>query len=128
MLRALADAQLACNQGNPHRPQGRPKANSVEPAAIATYCLPSIAYVIGDAYTDAPHWKCHRILPVAASSAMKFPSASPVKTSPPAVESTPDHDGERCLTSHLIWLVAGSIARTAPQNGCASSLGKYALP
>lgn len=30
-------------------PQGKPNAKSVEPAAIATYSLPSIAYVIGEA-------------------------------------------------------------------------------
>ena len=29
--------------------QGKPNANSVVPAAMATYCCPSIAYVIGPA-------------------------------------------------------------------------------
>ena len=107
---------------------GKLNVNSADPAATATYCFPSMANVIGDEYTDAPHWKCHSALPEAASSAMKFPSASPVKTSPPAVESTPDQVGEGCFHSHFIFPVFGSIARNAPVNGAASSFGKYALP
>src|SRR5690349_12079194 len=103
---------------------GKPNANSADPAATATYCLPSMAKDIGDAKTDAPHWKCHSTLPEAASSAMKFPSASPVNTSPPAVDSAPAQLGEVCFHSHLSLLVAGSSARSAPQKGCVSSLGK----
>src|SRR6266851_8670163 len=104
--------------------QGSAKVKRALPAATATYCFPSTANDIGDEYTDAPHWKCHSTLPEAASSAIKFPSASPVKTSPPAVDSTPAHDGEVCFHSHLSFPVAGSSARNAPQNGCASSFGK----
>jgi len=66
--------------------------------------------------------------PLFASNAMKFPSASPVNTSPPAVDSTPDHVGETCFHSHTIFPVTGSIARNAPQNGWAPSFGKYAEP
>src|SRR5438477_4148562 len=103
-------------------PHGKPNANSADPAATATYCLPSIANDTGDAKTDAPHWKCHSTLPEAASSAMKFPSASPVNTRPPAVDSTPGHVGDAGLHSVLSLPVAGSCAREAPQNGCVSSL------
>src|SRR6267378_3727301 len=118
----------AYSPDSPLRSQGSAKVKRALPAATATYCLPSIANDIGDEYTDAPHWKCHSALPEAASSAMKFPSASPVKISPPAVESTPDHVGDGCFHSHFIFPVSGSMARSAPQNGSASSLGKYALP
>jgi hypothetical protein len=115
-------------RGIQSRNQGNAKVNNALPAATATYCFPSIAKDIGDEYTDAPHWKCQSAFPEAASSAMKFPSASPVKTSPPAVESTPDHVGEGCFHSHFIFPVFGSMARSAPVNGAASSFGKYALP
>src|SRR5215831_16673884 len=101
-----------------------PKANNVEPAATATYCFPSTEYVIGDANTLAPHWKCHRAFPFFASSAIKFPSASPVNTIPPAVESTPDQVGEPCFHSHTSFPVAGSSARSAPQKGWVASFGK----
>ena len=33
---------------SPHNPYGSPNVNNEEPAATATYCFPSIAYVIGD--------------------------------------------------------------------------------
>src|SRR5712664_680967 len=112
-----------------HAPyRGRPKVKSADPAATATYCFPSTANDIGDEYTDDPHWKCQSALPVVAASAITFPSASPVNTSPPAVDRTPAHVGEGCFHSHLTFPVAGSSARSAPQNGCASSLGKYAEP
>src|SRR6202521_6408170 len=94
---------------------GKLNVNSTDPAATATYCFPSIANVIGDEYTDAPHWKCHSALPEAASSAMKFPSASPVKTSPPALDNAPDQLGDRCRNSHFTCPLAGSMARSAPQ-------------
>src|SRR5207244_11804669 len=98
------------------------------PAAAGKYGLPSIRSHIGEEKTEAPHWKCHSTLPEAASSAMKFPSASPVNTSPPAVESTPAQVGEVCFHSHLSFPVLGSMARSAPVKGAASSFGKYALP
>src|SRR5208337_1250063 len=107
---------------------GSPNAYTALPAAIATYSLPFTAKAIGAAYTAPPIWKCHSALPVAASSAMKFPSASPVNTRPPAVDSTPDHVGDVCSNFHLISPVAGSIALRNPRYGSASSDGKYALP
>src|SRR2546430_15952124 len=94
--------------------QPKATANTPPPAATATYCLPSIANDIGEEKTEAPHWKCHSTLPEAASSAMKFPSASPVNTSPPAVESTPAQVGEVCFHSHLSLLVAGEGGGRAP--------------
>src|SRR5690242_18431942 len=97
-----------------HENYGRPNAKSADPAATTTYSFPSTAYAIGDEYTEAPAWKYHSGFPLAASSAIKFPSASPVKTRPPAVESTPDHVGEGCFHSHLILPVSGSRARRAP--------------
>src|SRR5260370_4112544 len=90
---------------------GKANVNSADPAATATYCFPSIAKVIGEEYTDAPHWKCQSALPVAASSVMKFPSASPVNTIPPAVESTPAHVRDGCFHSHFIFPLFGSTAR-----------------
>src|SRR5882724_9461389 len=110
-LRALIARQPIHPQQNSY---GSPNVNNEEPAATATYCFPAIAYVIGDEYIEAPHWKCHSAFPLAASSAIKFPSASPVNTSPPAVDKTPDHVGEGCFHSHLIFPVLGSRALRAP--------------
>ena len=76
--------------------QGSPNAYIALPAAIDTYSFPSTAKAIGAAYTAPPIWKCHSGLSDAASKAMKFPSASPLNTNPPAVDSTPDHVGEVC--------------------------------
>src|SRR5260370_33084760 len=98
----------------PRHAHGKANVKSADPAATATYCFPSIAKDIGDEYTDAPHWKCQRAFPEAASSAMKFPSASPVKTSPPAVQSTPDHVGEGRFHCPFIFPVLGSMAPTPP--------------
>src|SRR6516165_8602613 len=94
---------------------GRVKTNNAEPAAIATYSLPSTAYAMGAAWTAPPIWKCHSTFPVVASRAMKFPSESPLNTSPPAVDKTPDQLGDTWLNSHFRSPVSGSIARSAPQ-------------
>jgi len=59
---------------------------------------------------------------------MKFPSASPLKTRTPAVESTPDQVGDVCWNFHFTCPVVGSIAFRNPRYGLASSEGKYALP
>src|SRR5664279_6308410 len=53
------------------------------PDAIATYCLPSIAYVIGEAFIAWLVSKCHRYFPVWASTAAKPPLLSPKKSRPP---------------------------------------------
>ena len=103
---------------------GAPLVYSALPAAIAIYCFPSTAKAIGDAYTAPPIWKCHSGLPVVASMATKFPSASPVNKRPPAVDNTPDHVGEVWRNSHFTFLLAMSMARTAPTYGSASSDGK----
>src|SRR5581483_909749 len=94
---------------------GRPNAYSELPAAIATYCLPSTAKLIGEAYTAPPIWKCQSGLPEAASSAIRLPSASPVNSRPPAVDNTPDQVGDVCGNSHFTLPDSGSIARTAPR-------------
>src|SRR5260370_20764400 len=108
----------------PRHAHGKANVKSADPAATATYCFPSIAKDIGDEYTDAPHWKCQRAFPEAASSAMKFPSASPVKTSPPAVESTPDQVGDGCIYYHFIFPVIGSKAFVSPLNIAPSNFTK----
>src|SRR5881394_1535418 len=77
-LSVPTESQRATHQGGHY---GNANANSALPAPTATYCFPSTANDIGEEYTDAPHWKCHRLFPDAASNAMKFPSASPLNTS-----------------------------------------------
>src|SRR5262245_5333979 len=47
----------------------RPNTKMSWPAATATYCLPSTAYVIGPDATSAPTLVFHRIAPVLASNA-----------------------------------------------------------
>ena len=62
---------------------------------------------------------------------MKKPSASPVKTSPPAVASTPATIGERVATSHLISPVVTSIAFSEPEAWLSisvSELPQYGCP
>ena len=51
---------------------------------------------MGAAMVPLPVWKCHSGLPVRASKAMKLPSASPLNTRFPAVDSTPDQLGDAC--------------------------------
>ena len=53
-------------------------------------------------------------LPVDASRAKKLPSGLPLKTSPPAVESTPAHGGECSGNSHFSSPVNGSSALMDP--------------
>src|ERR1700722_1666488 len=45
-----------------------PNEKIAVPEAMATYCLPSTAYEIGDAVSFSPVWKCQRCLPVRPSS------------------------------------------------------------
>src|SRR4051794_39769454 len=56
---------------------GSPKQSTVDPAAVTTYCFPSNAYVIGEAFHCAPVLKCQSDLPVCASTAAKLPPVSP---------------------------------------------------
>ena len=92
----------------------KPAAQPPQPTHTAMYCRPSSVYVIGEAWCPEPHWKLQRALPVSASYAVKNPSASPVKTRPPPVASTPATIGERVATSHLVWPVFTSIALNEP--------------
>ena len=46
-----------------------PKENIAVADAMATYCLPSTAYVIGDAVSPSPIAKCQRCSPVRESTA-----------------------------------------------------------
>ncbi len=62
------------------------------PAQIATYCMPSTAYVMGDALKDWPVLKCQRAWPVAASTASRESASSATNTSPPAVVSVPPQE------------------------------------
>src|SRR5207249_1070187 len=94
---------------------GSANEKRVLPAGKTTYCLPSTRKLIGAAYMLPPVWKCQRFLPVRALKAIKFPSESPAKTRPDAVESTPAEEGEKYLNSHLTVAVKGSIAFNAPK-------------
>ncbi len=47
-------ASVSCQDINVQA-QGSPKVKRALPAATATYCFPSIAKLIGDAKTEAPH-------------------------------------------------------------------------
>src|ERR1700730_8992665 len=59
------------------------------PDAMARYCLPSTAYVIGGALKPVPTLTDHSSSSVWSSSATTVPSRSAVTTMPPAVDSTP---------------------------------------
>ena len=89
------------------------KAITFGPEATATYCVPSNAYVIGDAFQSWLVWNCHSGAPVETSAATSAPLSSPKKTSPPAVASTPPHDvaGPICGSSQRIVPLLTSIAR-----------------
>src|ERR1039458_9367083 len=59
---------------------GRANDRMFPPAAMATYCRPSTAYVIGEALMKWLVSKCQRYLPVRASTAANPPLLSPKKT------------------------------------------------
>src|SRR5437762_11163137 len=69
-----------------------PNARIFDPDAIATYCLWSNTYVIGDAFHSSLVGKCHSGLPVFAFAATNAPPSSAKNTNPPAVDSVPPHD------------------------------------
>src|SRR5579859_946722 len=75
-----------------NRYQGNAKLNTSLPAAIATYCFPATAYVIGDALISCPVLKCHSGLPDRASTASKEPASSAKNTKPPAVAMVPPEE------------------------------------
>ena len=68
-----------------------------------------------------PVWNFHSSLPVLASSAMKKPRWSPVKTRPPLVASTPANSGSGFGVSQSHLRLATSIALRCP----ISSLVRY---
>src|SRR5262249_2984789 len=109
-----------------------PNTNNADPAAIATYCFPSIANDIGLARIAAPSCTSQSGLPVSASRAKKFPSSLLAKTRLPAVDNTPASGGVRTLNSHFGLPVAASHALTAP-NAISPSMRRpppavYAVP
>src|SRR5713226_9356176 len=90
--------------------------------AMATYCLPSTAYVIGDAVNPSPIWKCQRCFPFLASTPTRCPSSSPKKITPPAVDTVPAQDspGPVIGYSHFLAPVFESKAR---RKNCPTSAG-----
>src|SRR5262249_1769636 len=91
----------------------RPNEKMAVADAIATYCLPSTAYVIGDAVSPSPIWKCQRCFPFLPSTPTRWPSSSPKKTTPPAVLTFPAQDsaGPVIGYSQTRLPVSGSKAR-----------------
>src|SRR5258708_3694908 len=84
------------------------KAMMSDPAATATYCVPSNEYVIGEAFQLWFVGKLHRGLPVVASTAINAPPSSPKMTSPLASASVPPQEfaGPGCANSHTsapVW-------------------------
>ena len=84
------------------------------PLVTVTYCLPSRSHVIGIPVIPEPVWNCQSFLPVAASNATNSPVCAPVKTTPPAVDRTPDQNGVLESTSHRFLPVTGSHATSEP--------------
>src|SRR5215471_17217411 len=80
------------------------------PAATVTYCVPSTSYVIGGAPIGQPVWNFHSSSPVLTSKARRLPSFPPLKTSPPAVLTSPlSSDPGKCFCQTIL-LVRLSIA------------------
>src|SRR5277367_2795245 len=74
----------------------------------------------------------HKFFPVRASSAIRYPSSSPAKISPPAVERVPAQGGVYKRKSHLLSPVRGSSALINPHVGslvaARETLPQYDLP
>src|SRR5260370_1172867 len=104
-----------------------PNEKMAVPDAIATYCLPSTAYEIGDAVSFSPVWKCQRCFPFRPSSPTRCPSSSPKNTTPPAVDTVPAHESALPVIgySHLRSPVLGSNAR---RKNCPTSCGLGPAP
>jgi hypothetical protein len=68
-----------------------PSANAIitAPDGIATYCLPPTIYVIAELTSRLPVLNFHKFFPLFASNAIRYPSSSQAKISPPAVDSVP---------------------------------------
>src|SRR5688572_1240564 len=54
---------LIFGSGTDRTGSNNPKEKIAVDDAIATYCFPSTAYVIGEAVNPSPIWKCHRCRP-----------------------------------------------------------------
>src|SRR3990167_7952954 len=78
----------------PHKGTAPPQPDTTE-----TYCSPSCSQVIGDPTIPEPTWNEYNTFPVASSNPRSSPSGVPVNTIPPAVASTPPHNG--ALFSYL---------------------------
>src|SRR6185503_16415054 len=100
-------------QTHRHPHYGNPNTNNANPAAIATYCLPSRPNDTGIPRMLAPSCVSHNGFPVSASSAKKLPSSVPPNTSPPAVDNRLLRPAESSLNSHFNLPVVASSARTA---------------
>src|SRR5262252_467223 len=68
---------------------GSANATMLCPTAMATYCLLSNMYVMGEDFHVWFVGKSHRTLAFVASAAMNDPLFSPKNTSPDAVDITP---------------------------------------
>src|SRR5271155_1255354 len=95
------------------------------PESIATYCRPSIRYVIGDAFKPELVWYDQSASPVLSSYARSCPLGSPEKTRPPAVTSNPPNCGDWRCFFQTVLPVARSTASMLP---CSGFCGKYSLP
>src|SRR5262249_24091698 len=71
---------------------GSAKLKTSLPAAILMYCLPSTAYVMGEALMFCPVLKCHKGLPSIAFKASKDSASSPKKSRPLAVVMVPPEE------------------------------------
>src|ERR687897_634182 len=87
------------------------------PAGTATYCLPSMAYVIGGPFTPPFAWYCHTCFPDLASNARNCRSLVPVNTSPPAVATAPPIIGSFTFFCQAIFPVFTSTAENRPYCG-----------
>src|SRR3989442_1093356 len=97
---------------------GRAKQWIESPDATATYCLPSTAKLIGDAFMLPPVSYRHKELPVFASSAMRLPSRDDANRTPPAVAITPLlSDARTSLKSHIVFPVSTSSALMPADGG-----------
>src|SRR5439155_21637243 len=86
-----------------------------EPLSTVTYCRPLRSHAIGRPLMPEPIWNDHSRLPLAASKAMNWPLCEPVKTRPPAVDSTPDQKGDLLSTRQTALPVTGSQATSEPR-------------
>src|SRR5215472_192262 len=83
------------------RNHGNAKLNRSLPAAMATYCFPPTAYVMGEALEFCPVLKCQIGFPVCASTASNDSASSAKNSSPPAVVMVPPDECPRPLCGYF---------------------------